>query len=60
MDPERTQGRRMKSSNQEREHIIIVPGSLLAPGPHADPGCPIATNEIDGAFALDGQIRAAV
>ena len=32
------QGRRMKSSNQKREHIIIVPGGLLATGPHADPG----------------------
>ena len=24
------QGRRMKSSSQKREHIIIVPGGLLA------------------------------
>ena len=32
------QGRRMKSASQKREHVIIVPGGLLATRPHADPG----------------------
>src|SRR3954453_19518502 len=32
------QGRRMKSASQKSEHVIIVPGGLLATRPHADPG----------------------
>ncbi len=46
----------MKSASQKREHVIIVPGSLLATSPHADPGYPIATNEVDGDLAQVGQI----
>src|SRR5690242_16189964 len=50
------QGRRMKSSSQKREHIIIVPGSLLATGPHADPGGAVTAHEVDGDLAQDGQV----
>jgi aerobic C4-dicarboxylate transport protein len=50
------QGRRMKSSSQKREHILIVPGGLLATGPHADPGCSVLAHEVDGDLAQDGQI----
>jgi hypothetical protein len=46
----------MKSSNQKREHIIIVPGSLLATGSHADSGCSVPPHEVDGDLAQDGQI----
>ena len=46
----------MKSSSQKREHVIIIPGGLLATGPHADPGCSAAAHEVDGDFAQDGQI----
>ena len=46
----------MESSNQKREHIIIVPGGLLATRADADSGCSIATNEVDGDLAQDGQI----
>ena len=40
----------------EEKHIIISPGGLLATGPHADLRCSIATNEVDGDLAQDGQI----
>src|SRR3954463_2130938 len=50
------QGRRMKSSSQKREHIILVPGGLLATGPHTDPGCSAATYEVDGDLAQNGQV----
>src|SRR5687767_15478849 len=50
------QGRRMKLSSQKREHIIIVPGGLLAPGPHADPGCSVPAHEVDGDLVQDGQV----
>ena len=50
------QGRRMKLSSQKREHIIIVPGGLLAPRPHADPGCSVPAHEVDGDLAQDGQV----
>jgi hypothetical protein len=36
----------MKSSSQKREHVIIVPGGLLATRPHADPGCSATAHEI--------------
>jgi len=55
-EPVQGQGRRMKSSSQKNEHIIIVPGSLLATGADANSGCSVATNEVDGNFAQDGQI----
>src|SRR3954447_14656321 len=50
------QGRRMKSSSQQSEHVLIVPGGLLATGPHADPGCSATAHEVDGDFAQNGQI----
>jgi phage terminase small subunit len=50
------QGRRMKSSIQKSEHVIIVPGGLLATGPHADPGCSVPAHEVNGDLAQDGQV----
>ena len=50
------QGRRMKSARQKRQHVLIIPGGLLATGPHADPGCSAATYEIDSDLAQDSQI----
>src|SRR3954466_11936006 len=50
------QGRRMKSSSQERQHVLIIPGSLLATRPHADLGCSAVTYEVDGDLAQDGQV----
>ena len=46
----------MKSSSQKSEHVIIIPGGLLAASADADPGCSVATNKIDGDLAQDGQI----
>jgi hypothetical protein len=46
----------MKSSSQKREHVIIVPGGLLATRPHADPGCSVPAHEVDGDLAQDGQV----
>jgi hypothetical protein len=46
----------MKSARQKKQHILIIPGGLLAPGPHADPGCSATTHEVDGDLAQDGQI----
>src|SRR3954469_13678594 len=46
----------MKSSSQQSEHVLIVPGGLLATGPHADPGCSATAHEVDGDFAQNGQI----
>src|SRR5688500_13925771 len=54
--PPRHQGRRMKSASQKSEHVIIVPGGLLATRPHADPGCSVPPHEVDGDLAQDGQI----
>jgi Phosphatidylethanolamine-binding protein len=50
------QGRRMKSSSQKREHVIIVPGGLLAPRPHTDPGCSVPAHEVNGDLAQNGQV----
>jgi hypothetical protein len=46
----------MKSASQKREHVIIVPGGLLATSADADPGCSITTDEVDGDLAQDGQV----
>jgi phospholipase/lecithinase/hemolysin len=32
------QGRCMKSAHQKRQHVLVIPGSLLATSVHADPG----------------------
>jgi hypothetical protein len=50
------QERRMKSACQKRHHVFVIPGGLLAPGPHADPGCSVPAHEVDGDLAQDGQI----
>src|SRR3954453_22151649 len=50
------QGRLMKSSSQKSEHVIIVPGGLLATRPHADPGCSVPAHEVDGDLAQDSQV----
>src|SRR3954463_4974830 len=50
------QGRRMKSAGQKSEHVLVIPGGLLATGPHADPGGSVPPHEVDGDFAQDGQI----
>jgi hypothetical protein len=50
------QGRRMKSSSQKSEHVLVIPGGLLATRPHADPGCSVPAHEVDGDLAQDGQI----
>jgi hypothetical protein len=46
----------MKSASQKSEHVIIVPGGLLATGPHADPGCSVPSHEVDGDLAQNGQV----
>src|SRR4051794_24096321 len=46
----------MKSASQKSEHVIIVPGGLLATRPHADPGCSVPPHEVDGDLAQDGQV----
>src|SRR5215203_5856624 len=46
----------MKSSSQERQHVLIIPGSLLATRPHADLGCSAVTDEVDGDLAQDSQV----
>jgi hypothetical protein len=33
-----SQGRRMKSAHQKRQHVLVIPGGLLATSVHADPG----------------------
>src|SRR3954466_1695271 len=55
-EPAQPQGRRMKSASQKSEHVIIVPGGLLATRPHADPGCSVPPHEVDGDLAQDGQV----
>src|SRR3954462_399230 len=46
----------MKLSSQERQHVHIIPGSLLATRPHADLGCSAVTDEVDGDLAQDSQV----
>src|SRR5215210_9384296 len=46
----------MNSSSQERQHVLIIPGSLLATRPHADLGCSAVTDEVDGELAQDSQV----
>jgi hypothetical protein len=46
----------MKSASQKREHIIIVPGGLLATSADADFGYSVATHEVDGDLTQDGQV----
>ena len=51
-----TQGRRMKSAIQKRQHVLIIPGGLLAPRSHADPGFSVPPHEVDGDLTQDGQV----
>src|SRR3954468_716807 len=46
----------MKSSSQERQPVLIIPGGLLATRPHADLGCSAVTDEVDGHLAQDSQV----
>jgi hypothetical protein len=46
----------MKSARQKGHHVLVIPGGLLATGPHADPGCSAKTYEVDGDLAQDGQV----
>jgi hypothetical protein len=41
----------MKSARQKRQHVLVIPG-----GPHTDPGCSVATYEVDGDLAQDSQV----
>jgi transposase len=50
------QGRRMKSARQKRQHVLIIPGGMLATRAHADSGCSVTTHEVDSDLAQDGQI----
>ena len=50
------QGRRMKSAGQKSEHVLVIPGGLLATRPHADPGCSVPAHEVDGDLAQDSQV----
>src|SRR3954463_15046846 len=51
-----SQGRRMKLSSQQGQHVRIIPGGLLATRPHADLGCSAVTDEVDGDLAQDRQV----
>jgi len=46
----------MKSAHQKRQHVLVIPGRLLATDPHSDPGCSAATYEIDCDLAQDSQV----
>src|SRR3954469_6053212 len=46
----------MKSASQKSEHVIIVPGGLLATRPHADLDCSAVTDEVDGDLAQESQV----
>jgi hypothetical protein len=46
----------MNSAGQKSEHVLVIPGGLLATRPHADPGCSAPAHEVDGDLAQDGQI----
>jgi|tagenome__1003787_1003787.scaffolds.fasta_scaffold15680850_1 hypothetical protein len=46
----------MHEISQKREHVIIVPSGLLAPRPHADPGCSVPPHEVNGDLAQNGQV----
>jgi len=35
------QGRRMKSACQKSQHVLVIPGGLLATSADADPGCSV-------------------
>ena len=46
----------MKSARQKSQHVLVIPGGLLAPGPHADSGCSVTTHGVDRDLVRDGQI----
>src|SRR5215210_8722167 len=46
----------MNSSSQERQYVLIIPGSLLATRPHADLGCSAVTDQVDGDLAQESQV----
>jgi hypothetical protein len=46
----------MKSANQKSQHVLVIPGGLLATSADADSGCSATSYEVDGDFAQDGQI----
>jgi hypothetical protein len=46
----------MKSANQKRQHVLVIPGGLLATSADADSGCSIAINEVNGDLAQNSQV----
>ena len=46
----------MKSARQKSQHVLVIPGGLLAPSADADSGCSVTTHGVDRDLAQDGQI----
>src|SRR3954470_11335158 len=43
-------------SDQELEHVAVVPGCLLPPGAHAGLWCPVATDDVERDLAQERQV----
>ena len=46
----------MKSARQKSQHVLVIPGGLLAPSADAVSGCSVTTYEVDRDLGQDGQI----
>src|SRR4051794_36768764 len=50
------QGSRMSAADDELEHVIVVPGGLLAPAAQAGPAAAILGDEVEGEVARGGAV----
>src|SRR4051794_18080421 len=50
------QGSRMSAADDELEHVIVVPGGLLAPAAQAGPAAAILADEVEGDLAQEGEV----
>src|SRR3954453_2388032 len=50
------QGSRMSAADDELEHVIVVPGGLLAPAAQAGPAAAILGDEVEGDLAQQGEV----
>src|SRR3954447_19448939 len=50
-EAERLQGSRMSVADDELEHVVVVPGGLLAPAAQAGPAAAVLGDQVEGDLA---------
>src|SRR3954447_23479982 len=50
------QGSRMSAGDDELEHVVVVPGGLLAPAAQAGPAAAVLGDQVEGDLAQQGEV----